>query len=115
MCGTSYFVHIVASSSTLGEENKEIKPVAKCACGEVVTEVTLPVRDPRGKAGSCGVNTQDVLGSQFLDLLLHCLQVGAQLVALQDVLHHHRLKTWNEIEGCESGCHSFLIPIIYED
>lgn len=73
--------------------------------GEVVTDDTLPVRHTRGKAGSCGVNTEDVLSSQLLDLLLHCLQVGPQLIALQDVLHHHRFKTWNVIKGCELECH----------
>lgn len=68
-----------------------------------MTEDILPVRDPRGKAGSCGVNAQDVLCSQLLDILLHCLQVGPQLVALQDVLHHHRFITWDEIKGCEAA------------
>lgn len=94
MCGTSYLAHTVASSSSLRKDNEEIKSVThSLEWEEEVTQDIPPVRDPRGEAGSCGVNAEDVLRPQLLDLLLHCLQVGPQFVALQDVFHHHRFKT----------------------
>lgn len=40
------------------------------------------------------MDTQDVLGSQFLDLLLDGAQVCPELVALQEVLDHHRFVAW---------------------
>lgn len=56
-----------------------------------------PVWDARGEAGSCGMNTQDVLSSEFLDLLFHGAQVGPKLIALQKVLDHHRFETCSGI------------------
>lgn len=41
------------------------------------------------------MNAQDLLGSQLLDLALDRVQVRPQLVALENVLHHHRLKAWS--------------------
>lgn len=38
------------------------------------------------------MNAQDVLGSELLDLALDRVQVGPQLVALENVLHHHRFE-----------------------
>lgn len=40
------------------------------------------------------MNTQDVIGSELLDLALNCLQVRPQLIALKNILHHHRFKAW---------------------
>ena len=60
-------------------------------------ELVSPVRDSRGEAGRCRMDTQDVVGAKLLDLPLNCFQVGAQLVAFKNVLHHHRFKTWRNI------------------
>lgn len=47
------------------------------------------------------MDTQDVLGSQLLDLSLHGVQVRPQLVPLQDVLDHHRFKAWPDVTSGE--------------
>lgn len=52
------------------------------------------------------MDTQDVLRSQFLDLSLDGAQVGPELVALQEVLDHHRFVAW---PGAILG--HFLLPV----
>ncbi len=54
----------------------------------------LPVRDSWSETGSGGVDTQDVVSSQLLDLPLHFLQVCSQLISFQHVLDHHGLKAF---------------------
>lgn len=97
MCGTSYLAHMAASSSSLGERAKSGQ---KVLAFQGSRGGRAPVGDTRGEAGSGGVNTQDVVGAQFLDLSLHGAQVRAQLVALQKVLDHHRFETcWGASVG----------------
>lgn len=50
------------------------------------------------------MDTQDVVGSQLLDLSLHGVQVRPQLVPLQDVLDHHRFKAWPDATSGECVC-----------
>lgn len=58
----------------------------------------VPVRDTGGKAGSGGVDTQDVVSTQLLYLPLHRLKVSAKLISLQNILNHHRFKPCTKLK-----------------
>jgi len=123
MWGILCLAHIAASSSSL--QDNIISDASSLVCESTTVtsrkggseNVTTPVGHARGEAGRRRMNTQDVLGSELFDLALDRFQIRPQLVALKNILHHHRFKACSTQSGVSKRQRSprvLLCVCVYE-
>ena len=92
LCALLDQVHELGALKTVGVVDDVRDPVGLAHLGQRGDLV----RGPGSEAGGGREKTDNVLGSELLDLRLDLLEVGLELKAVRDELHHDRLKSWKK-------------------